>query len=70
MLLQVVPWGMRALLVRIKDTYDNPRIFITENGYCDTGTLVDEDRIAYYRVHYYYLIRNRIIYTPSRKLCF
>ncbi|XP_019875746.2 myrosinase 1-like isoform X1 [Aethina tumida] len=48
--LKVVPWGMRKLLVWIKDTYNNPEIMITENGISDNGTTLQDDfRINYYR---------------------
>nr|AJE75667.1 putative glycosyl hydrolase [Chrysomela lapponica] len=46
--LKVVPWGMRKLVTWIKNTYDNPKIMITENGYSDNGTLEDDGRISYY----------------------
>lgn len=45
---QVIPKGLRAALVWIKEQYNNPHIFITENGYCDTGEVQDEKRISYH----------------------
>ncbi|XP_023022880.2 myrosinase 1 [Leptinotarsa decemlineata] len=46
--LTVTPWGSRKLLKWIKDTYNSPRIIITENGYSDfDGTLDDDKRIHY-----------------------
>ncbi|MEO0734958.1 MAG: family 1 glycosylhydrolase, partial [Bacteroidota bacterium] len=48
----VVPWGLRELLLWIKDRYDDPPIFITENG-CATpdvvenGACADPRRIAF-----------------------
>uniref|UniRef100_A0A0K8TVD7 Putative glycosyl hydrolase n=1 Tax=Phaedon cochleariae TaxID=80249 RepID=A0A0K8TVD7_PHACE len=47
--LKVVPWGMRKILRWLKETYNNPRILITENGYSDNGTLADDKRISYYQ---------------------
>ncbi|KAJ3638411.1 hypothetical protein MTP99_001777 [Tenebrio molitor] len=48
--LKVVPWGIRKLTKWIKDTYNNPEIIITENGFSDNGdTLDDPRRINYYR---------------------
>lgn len=49
-ILQTVPWGFRKLLCWIKEQYDNPPVFITENGYSDSGDLNDEKRIFYYTV--------------------
>ncbi|KAJ8973917.1 hypothetical protein NQ317_000462 [Molorchus minor] len=46
----IVPWGERKLLKWLKDTYDNPKILITENGMSDDGTLFEDDvRISYYQ---------------------
>ncbi|XP_018330919.1 myrosinase 1-like [Agrilus planipennis] len=47
--LKVVPWGLEKLLLFIKEEYDNPDIYITENGYADQGTLNDNTRLTYYR---------------------
>jgi beta-glucosidase/6-phospho-beta-glucosidase/beta-galactosidase len=51
--LKVVPWGIRRLLVWIKDHYGNPEVFITENGVSDIpaehGTLNDHFRVNFYR---------------------
>lgn len=50
--IQVVPWGFRKVLNWIKNKYDNPKIFVTENGYVDSGDLEDHKRISYYQVNY------------------
>jgi beta-glucosidase/6-phospho-beta-glucosidase/beta-galactosidase len=46
-----VPQGLRHLLKWIKDEYDNPRVFITENGWSDDGELEDVGRIDYFKQH-------------------
>ncbi|XP_022906938.1 myrosinase 1-like isoform X1 [Onthophagus taurus] len=45
--LKVVPWGLEKLLIWIKNEYNNPCIYITENGYPDDGGLLDMDRVRY-----------------------
>jgi len=51
--LRVVPWGLRKLLVWIKDHYGNPEVIITENGVSDPpeefGSLNDQLRVNFYR---------------------
>jgi len=49
--LKHVPWGFRKLLVWFKDTYDNPLVYVTENGFSDSDDvgLDDTARITYYR---------------------
>ncbi|EFA10659.1 myrosinase 1 [Tribolium castaneum] len=48
--LKVVPWGIRRISKWIKDTYKNPELIITENGYSDVGGIFDDSRrINYYR---------------------
>jgi beta-glucosidase/6-phospho-beta-glucosidase/beta-galactosidase len=48
--LQVVPWGFRKVLNWIAKEYNNPPVFITENGFSDYGELNDSDRVDYYIV--------------------
>ncbi|KAK3598305.1 hypothetical protein CHS0354_029215 [Potamilus streckersoni] len=47
--LRINPWGIRSLLIWIRDRYGNPPVFITENGVSDDGTLQDTRRNYYYR---------------------
>ena len=48
--LKIVPWGLRKLLNYLKDTYNNPPIIITENGYSDKeGYLDDAMRVYYFK---------------------
>lgn len=43
-----VPWGLRKLLVYIKNKYNNPPVLITENGWGNSGKYInDVDRIDY-----------------------
>ncbi|RZC40245.1 Glyco hydro 1 domain containing protein, partial [Asbolus verrucosus] len=54
--LAVVPWGLQKVLKQISDTYNNPEIFITENGFSDRGGLDDDRRINYLREYLSYLL--------------
>ncbi|XP_012861043.1 cytosolic beta-glucosidase [Echinops telfairi] len=47
----IVPWGIRKLLKHIRDTYNNPAIYITENGFPqgDPMSLEDTQRWKYFR---------------------
>lgn len=49
--LKHVPWGFRKLLNYFKDTYGNPIVYVTENGFADTENerLNDVGRVRYYR---------------------
>ncbi|KAJ8924094.1 hypothetical protein NQ315_006876 [Exocentrus adspersus] len=50
--LKVYPEGFRDLLVYIKETYRNPEIVVTEQGYADLpNTLIDTERINYYQLY-------------------
>ncbi|XP_019545090.3 myrosinase 1 [Aedes albopictus] len=49
--LYVVPEGLRGMLNWIKQEYNNPPVFITENGYSDDGQLEDHERVEYYKSH-------------------
>lgn len=42
---------MRKLLAWIKNTYNNPPLYVTENGVSDCGDINDEDRIHYYKFY-------------------
>ncbi|CAB3227756.1 unnamed protein product [Arctia plantaginis] len=44
-----IPNGMRKALNWVRETCNNPRILITENGYGDLGGADDEDRVQYYK---------------------
>lgn len=46
-----VPEGLHDLLVWIKDSYGNPSVMITENGWSDEGELEDAGRVLYIREH-------------------
>jgi lactase-phlorizin hydrolase len=48
--LKVVPWGFRKLLNWIKNTYGNPNVLITENGFSDDHSVgtADVKRTQYY----------------------
>lgn len=46
-----VPWGFRDYINWASDQYGNPEILITENGFSDDGsTLNDSGRIHYLNV--------------------
>lgn len=49
--LKHVPWGFRKLLNYFKNTYNNPVVYVTENGFSDTDEvgLNDDGRVRYYR---------------------
>lgn len=56
----MVPWGFRELLKHIKNTYNNPPVFVTENGFCDKDVLEDKGRVDYHRVRIFINKNNRI----------
>ena len=42
---------MKIFFSWIKDEYNNPEVYITENGWSDGGELNDIGRVHYYRDH-------------------
>ena len=47
--LRVNPWGLRSLLRWVRDRYNNPPLYVTENGRPTEGdSLEDDTRIEYY----------------------
>ncbi|KAJ7947513.1 Beta-glucosidase [Quillaja saponaria] len=55
--LHVYPRGLKELLVYVKRKYNNPPIYITENGYVDFNDpdiLLEDALLDTYRVDYYY----------------
>ncbi|XP_062550643.1 myrosinase 1-like [Armigeres subalbatus] len=46
--LSVVPYGLQKLLVWIKEQYNNPPVFVTENGVGTEAGTVDTQRVDYY----------------------
>ncbi|KAG7297323.1 hypothetical protein JYU34_019295 [Plutella xylostella] len=49
--LQSVPWGFYKILTQVRYLYDNPAVWITENGWSTSGGLIDNDRVKYYRTY-------------------
>lgn len=45
----MVPWGFYNLLTKIREDYNNPPVYISENGFPTQGGLNDDDRVSYYR---------------------
>ena len=49
--------GLNDVLVRFRDHYGNPEVYVTENGACyddrvaADGTVTDDERVAYLREH-------------------
>ncbi|XP_072936599.1 cytosolic beta-glucosidase-like [Epargyreus clarus] len=46
--IQFTPWGFYKLLTKIREDYDNPPVYITENGFATHGGLKDDDRVTNY----------------------
>ncbi|CAH2059129.1 unnamed protein product, partial [Iphiclides podalirius] len=49
--LKQAPDSLLSVLMNIKDKYNNPMVYITENGWSTTpeAGLIDDDRVRYYR---------------------
>lgn len=56
-----MPAGFGNLLRWCKSSYNDPPIYITENGFSDRGTLEDYGRIKYVNVSQKTYIISRII---------
>lgn len=48
--MQIVPSAFKETLLWLHRNYNQPEIVIAENGFCDDGSLNDDDRIAYFKV--------------------
>ncbi|ODN04810.1 Lactase-like protein [Orchesella cincta] len=61
--LRPVPWGFRKVLNWIKNTYNNPPLIVTENGYSDLPNVVlnDYGRIEYYKGYINNLLKAVIV---------
>lgn len=49
--LYIVPGGFYDLLLWLRDEFNNPKMFITENGFSGSESLDDNDRISYIQDH-------------------
>ena len=58
-----VPWGLRKLLRWIKEEYNDPEIYITENGISTKadGYLDDEIRTNYYKNYLHEVLKGNFI---------
>ncbi|RVE46709.1 hypothetical protein evm_008629 [Chilo suppressalis] len=43
------PWGFHNLLQYIREQYDNPPVYVTENGCSSYASVNDDNRVTYYR---------------------
>ncbi|KAG8252404.1 hypothetical protein J6590_057829 [Homalodisca vitripennis] len=51
------PWGFRGLLNWIKTEYDNPPVFVTENGLNDLNVFYDTPRVNFYHDFINYMLK-------------
>lgn len=58
--LRPVPWGIRRLLVYIKDEYTSLPIMITENGVETNYVYDDYPRIEYFKTHFSELLKGKV----------
>lgn len=50
--MKVTPWAIGNLTNWIKETYNSPQMIITENGFSDNGTTLEDDvRINYLQTY-------------------
>ena len=61
--LKVVPWGFREVLKWIKKTYNNPTVYVTENGFSDDNTVGPNDsrRVNYFNQYINNLLKAVLI---------
>lgn len=48
LIFQPVPFGMYKLLTWIRREYNNPPVYVTENGVSDKGGLNDHERVDFF----------------------
>ncbi|XP_065203717.1 myrosinase 1-like isoform X2 [Planococcus citri] len=46
---RVVPSGFKQMLLWIQKEFNNPPVYVYENGYCDNGQIRDIERISFYK---------------------
>ncbi|KAL2481860.1 Beta-glucosidase 17 [Abeliophyllum distichum] len=71
--LHIVPWGIYKVMLFIQEKYNDPIIYITENGVDElndktlssTECLSDEIRVNYHQEHLYYLKKAMNMNDPS-----
>lgn len=48
----MLPWGLKNILIWLKQQYGDLEFYITENGYADDNGLNDTERIDFHKVLY------------------
>ena len=57
----LVPWGFRRLVKWVSREYNNPKIYITENGILDhTACLNDTHRVDFYKTNIDQILRGNL----------
>lgn len=60
--LKSCPWGLRKNLAFIKALYNDPDVYITENGVSDkSGTTDDQDRVDYYNGYINNILKGKTV---------
>ena len=64
--MRVTPHGFREVLNWIKTKYNDPAIYVTENGVSDNdGSLMDAHRIAFLRGYLQEMLKGNIDYISN-----